>query len=197
MKDFSSEEKYFEHFNNAAGNKSDNIVLKNDSIIAYSKGVFIRNDSLVLNSYTAYRENKTLLLEDIKNIDYYNTDFKNPSAYLELKDGQRLDAEGIKIFHGKIKFTNIVSVNKYIPIKQVDRVSYENRWTTAGKGLTAGMFVSAVLFVYGILPPYKHNGWNNYLNQRVAPRLTGLLIWPALGAAIGYLIGHIYTYKFD
>lgn len=197
LKDFPSEEKYFEHFNYTAGNKSDNIVLKDDSIIAYSKGVLIRKDSLVLNNYTAYWENKTILLEDIKKIDYYNSDFKNPSAYLELKDGQRLNAEGIKILQGKIRFTNIVPVNKYIPINQVDRVSYENRWTTAAKGFTAGMFVSVVLFVYGILPPYKHNGWNNYLNQRVAPKIAGLLIWPALGTVIGYLIGHTYTYKFD
>ena len=197
LKDFPSEEKYFEHFNNSANDKSDKIILKGDSLINYSRGVLINRDSLVLKDYTSCRENKTLLLEDLKKIDYYNTDFKNPSAYLELKDGQRLNAEGIKILRGKIKFTNIISVNKCITIKQVDKVYYENRWATAGKGITIGTFVSVVLFVYGILPPYKHNGWNNYLNQRVAPRLTGLLIWPALGSVIGYLIGHTYTFKFD
>ncbi len=121
VKDFPSKQDFYNSFNSFAKGKTLNIKLTNDSIFTYSNGIFIRNDSLVFNGYFTYKETKALAIKDIKNINYYSIDFRNPSAYLELKDGKKLNAEKIKISNDTISFINVASNDKSIPLNEVKK----------------------------------------------------------------------------
>ena len=197
VKDFPSKQDYYNSFNSFAEGKTLNIKLTNDSIFTYSNVIFVRNDSLVLKSYSTYRESKTLAVKDIKNINYYSVDFLNPSAYLELKDGENLNAENIKISNDTISFINVASKDKTIPLNEVKNIFYTNRWLGASIGLPIGSFLDAVFLEYGILPPFKSAGWEQYYNQRVSDKIKELLWLPAFGTIIGVIIGYTYTYQFN
>ena len=197
IKNFPSKKDFYNSFNKFAEGKFLNVKLINDSVFSFSNGILIRGDSLVLKDYSIYRESKTLAVKDIKNINYNSVDFRNPSAYLELKDGENLNAEKIKISKDTISFINVASKDKSIPLNEVKNIFYTNRWLGASIGLAVGSFLGAVFLEYGILPPFKSAGWEQYYNQRVSDKIKELLWLPAVGTIIGVIIGYTYTYQFN
>ncbi len=197
LKDFPSKQNFYNSFNNFAKGKTLNIKLTNGSTFIYSKGVFIRGDSLVLKGCDTYREAKALSVKDIKDINYYSVDFRKPSAYLELKDGEKLNAESISFRKDSIGFINVESKDKYIPLNEVNKIYYTNRWLGAGIGFPAGTLIGYVLLDYGILPPFKSAGWDQYFSQHVTSRIEELLWVPVAAAVIGAIIGYTYNYQFN
>ena len=197
VKNFPSKQDFYNSFNSFAERKTLNIKLTNDSIFTYSNGIFVRNDSLVLNGYFTYKETKALAIKDIKNINYYSIDFRNPSAYLELKDGENLNAEKIKISKDSINFINVALKDKCIPLKEVENIYYKNRWIGASIGLPLGGFLGGIFLEYGILPPFKSTGWEQYYDQHVFDKIKVLLWLPAVGTIIGVIIGYTYNYQFN
>ena len=201
IQNFPSKEKFYQSLNNSVNDKDVEVYIKRDSVIYLNNDIEINNDTLIiLNKKT--KVEKFILLNAIKKIDYDY--FQKASAHIELKDGEELEAEDIEISNGGMKFNNtkFLTIKSSISVKEIEKISYKNRWQGLVTGLLVGTVAGAaiggfthIIPVYenrpSLSPPYQRREYNT-LYSFVIGTASGALI----GAIIGWLIGYDYIYQF-
>lgn len=195
--DFPAKKQFHDKFNILAKDKNIETTFKDRSKLCFPNGGFIRNDSLFLINYFSKDENITLPLAKIKNIIYLGINSSFQSANILSVDQKHYNAKNIRILNDSINFINVYTIDKSIPIYNITEITFKNRWQGMYYGLAIGTAVGLLSGYLGIFPPYKNVGWDNYFNERVAPKFIKLSIFPVVGIILGYILGYNYTYQFN
>jgi len=201
IKNFPSKEKFYQNLNNFVKDKNVKICTGGDSVIHLNEGVEINDDTLIILN-KKIKEEKFISLNEIKNIDYNN--YQNPSAFLELKNGEKLEAEDIRISNDSMRFNNIkyVDLKSSISTKEIKEISLDSRWTGVIKGLLIGTLSGAAIGGLthiipatehhpSFTPPYQRSEYNTF-NSFMIGTVSGAFI----GSIIGWLIGYDFIYQF-
>ncbi len=191
---FSTKQKFYEHFNKSAQDKVVKITLNNDSSFTANTGASISNDSLYYISEV--KKDEVIKRSEIKDIKYVGTDMSNLSAVVFLKNGQEERTEKVNLLSDSTLYTVITTkINNVMALKNIKKVSYKNRWLGIPFSFVGGTVLgwSMGVFVSGIFnnntQKSTHNADNIYLTIWGAGTIGGVI----LGLAEGYT----YTYQFN
>ncbi len=189
--DFSSKEKFYEDFNNSAGNKSLNIVLKNDSSITAVNGANISHDSLIF-AMQIQRETKILSKDEVRIIRYKGQNIFNT---IYFKNGDSLIANNIYILSDSSIFAEYFdSTFEHLPIKIIKEVSYKNHWPAIIPGIVCGILGSFI--IAGVGETDSRNSDSGIFASGAA-MFYGVPLGIITGGIIGWYIGYSYTYQFN
>jgi hypothetical protein len=193
----SSEREFYDDYNNSAGNKNVEVILKNDSTFYQENHTLIRNDSLYHFVKTEDEKYYELPTSSVKKINYLTNDFK--TARLTFNDGDQLKGEDIFITRDSISFLGIREQTlKYAvsPVNNIKMISYKNHWKGVIPGLLAGILLGGVIGTTGWIYHPMDGGMTEQFDQASATimgALTGLVIGPIAGYIIGFNINYQFS----
>ena len=199
--DYPSIEKFHEEVNSSIKNKNFNIVTIDSSFTSLAGSIII-DDSLKM--VTKVQEEK-IPLKNVKKIKYFGNAYKEPSAYVWLKNGKELRAENIKkLPDSMIQLTNLRINSGYIPIDKVKEISYKNKWSGAIIGIpmgsVSGAVIGGMLGSAGVIFHINSGGNENTFDKGQSSAVgvvAGALIGAVTGAIIGYIVGWDNIYEFN
>lgn len=199
--DYPSKEKFQEDINSSIKDRDINVATVDSSFIS-SAGSEIKGDSLLT---VAKIQEEKISLKDVKDIKYIEHGYEEPSAYLWLKNGEKLRPEGIKILpDSMIQLTNLRINSKYVSINKIKEISYKTRWQStligiplgfAGGALTGGI-IGATGIIIHINDGGNHPTFDSGTSMMVGAAL-GVLIGTVTGAIVGYIVGWDHIYQFS
>ena len=192
-----SDEQFYEDYNNSAGHKEIEVVLKNDSTLCRDNHSIIRNDTLYIFEEGTEQRDYILPNKDIKSMNYLTNDYK--TADVLLHNGEKLKAEGITILKDSISFTGITEIlykKPLVPVDELKMVTYKNHWRGIINGALAGILLGGIVGTTGWVFHPMNGGMTEQFDQGSATIMgafTGLL----LGPVVGYFIGFNVNYQFS
>jgi hypothetical protein len=198
---FPSRDKFYEDFNNSAGNKSLKIILDNDSTIFADDGARISNDSLFI-TLPVLKQEKVINKDDIEDI---KVSIHDMTTTIVLKNDKSVTAGSIDILpDSSVAVYNYVDTYEYLSLIHVKEISYKNHWLGLPVPLISGTLIGAALGIIvaesmsssssGSSEPQggsrseSPSPWNAFLITSAAGILGGG-IW-------GWITGWTYTYEF-
>ena len=201
VSNFSSKDKFYEDFNKFARNKNVDVTLANDSSFTIDNGVAIRNDTLYQLGREINSGNLELTLSSAKEINYTSNDYK--SASILLKNGEKYQAEKIKLTQDSITFAyikEVIIMNDIVPMNKVKKISYKNHWLGVITGFIGGTLSGGVVGLFTVFSTTANGGGISGQDSRPNPFgsapyliLSGIFI----GSAIGWIVGDTNTYQFN
>lgn len=192
--DFKSRKEFYNNFNDFMNDKDGEVTLRNDSALSFENGVKIKNDSLIIFNTVTEPKIKILPLNEIEKIDYYGSDFKNPSANLLLKNGKKIDAKNITMLEDSMKFSygNVeLNKNKIIPLNKLEEASVSGKRL---RGIIGGILIGGLT---GIIASSGILHGENSENTSGIPFTFSAPACGIIGGIVGYLIGWNYHYEFN
>lgn len=196
IKDFTSQDKFYQSFNKSAKDKDIKVVLSNDSSFTVMHGAALKNDTLF--AFGEYNEKKymSFALSDLEKINYTSNDYK--SANVLRKNGEELYCENIIINHDSIYFDRIKTVlteENIAPVNKVKTISYKNRLIRMPLGLLAG---APLGLLSGIILGHAFHTTDEKGNPDVTNITMAMTCVGALaGIIVSYIIGYDYIYQFN
>ncbi len=130
----------------------------------------------------------------------FNKSVKDKNIKVTLTNDSLLALPGGAVIQNDTLFllSQLLKSNtKSFPLTTVKVVRYKDRWIGLFYGLAIGTSVGILSAWVGIFPPFNHIGWDNYFDERVAPKLLKLIIFPVAGAILGFILGHNYNFYFN
>ena len=148
VSDFSSKDKFYEHFNKSASDKSLKIILCNDSTINVDNGTSISNDSLIF-AVPILKEEK-ISRDNIEELVYNSYDINIINTVI-LKNGKLITSNNIQLLSdSSVAFWDYVTTNEYLSLNNVKKISYKNHWLGLPVPLISGTLLGVglgILFV--------------------------------------------------
>lgn len=198
--DFKSRKEFYNNFNDFMNDKDGEVTLRNDSALSFENGVKIKNDSLIIFNTVTEPKIKILPLNEIEKIDYYGSDFKNPSANLLLKNGKKIDAKNITMLEDSMKFISAFAEfnkNIIVPLNKIKETTFKRNWGGIIRGFLGGALVGGLFGAEGVIFNSK-NGGNPPLELYTFGNMVGgAMVGALIGSVVGYIIGWNYHYEFN
>ncbi len=190
LSDYPNKEKFYEDFNDFAGNKDIRISLINDSSFTSNGMAQILKDTLTITRQTLVGDEK-LKLNEIEKINYYGTNFSTPSAMILLKSGTELNCENVKVLSDSlVQITKLKNIYESIPLSRIKEISFKNRWLGIIIDFPAGIFTGTVIgSIYTSISSHS-----SFLGT---PVIVGAAVGLVAGVVVGSLAGYNYTYVFN
>ena len=194
LKYSASNKEFYDDYNNSAGNRNVEVILKNDSTFYQENHTLIRNDTLYYFVKTEEGKYYELPTSSVKKINYLTNDFK--TAGLIFNDGDHLKGKDIFITKDSISFLGVrEQIFKYnlSPVNHIKIITYKNHWKVVVPGSLSGILLGGLLGTSGwILHPPDGHGHFAQAEATIAGALSGLII----GGVVGYILGFNVNYQF-
>ena len=137
--DFASRDKFYEDFNNSAGNKSLKIIMNNDSSINVGNGAYISNDSLIF--LVPILNEERINKNDIEELIYNSYDINIINTVI-LKNGNSITANNIQLLSdSSIAVWDYINAAESLPLNDVKKISYKNHWLGVPFSILPGAIV--------------------------------------------------------
>jgi hypothetical protein len=194
--DFASKEKFYEDFNNSAGNKSLKIIMNNDSTINAGNGALISNDSLIFA--VPILKEKKISRDDIEEFIYNSYDINIINTII-LKNGKSITSDHIRSLpDSSVSYFDYVNTNESLSLNNVKWVCFKNHLLGVPIPLVSGTVIGTG---FGILIGYsvsQEGSSESSQNNGGYYTFIGLAtIGIVTGGIIGWLNGWTYTYQFN
>lgn len=203
ISNFSSKQKFYDDFNDFAGNKKVKVTLSNDSSFYTKNIVQIYNDTLYALKSFIKKNFNTVPIKDLKRINYLSSDYK--SAELLLNNGKTIKAEDIKMLRDSVHFSigsTAAKRNALLPLDSVRTISYKNHWLGLITGLPAGIVTGFITGILGFYPvhtghPNMGSAGETQSTDLAGSALIGTAAGTVIGGIAGWFLGHNYVYQFN
>lgn len=196
IKDFSSKDKFYNDFNNFAGNKSLNVTLTNDSSFVPEGKIKISDDTLII-TMNIQKEVK-IKKNEVKDIKYTGSDLSNMSATLILEDGTKAKVKNVSFFSdSSFNITVSENINNTLPIFKIKKISYKNHWINLPLGFLGGAILGAVIGGGVALYDTHHSDESDKDFSPIANLYAGIMIGPVCGIIVSWILGRDYIYQFN
>ena len=204
MENYDSKADYYMDANSAFEGEEVYVSLVRSDSTFYSQGASIHHDSI---SFVLSQEwvPKKIKRSDIKRAAYFNKDYNNLCAQIELNTGEFLNLEKLTMnADSTINYEVLNQRRATLPLKGIKTISYKNYWgipvgLLVGTGL--GLVTGAVLFAY---EANKHIDENNGVHGIVGvheddPKYFAIpaVLGPVVGTVLGWTIGGQTTWEFN
>lgn len=193
--DFKSKDEFYKDINKSINNREVDVTLKNDSTFTTNENGAQVNENFL--SLTLYRTviDTAIPTNEIKNIDY-SSNFKNPSAFIKLKDGTTINAKNMKASKENIEFDTRLPYSYNIPINKVNEISYKTCLSGIITGFLTGTLTGGLIGATGLVFKPRNGGNPPLQIDTFEATIAGALTGAILGPIIGCIIGHHYNYEF-
>ena len=201
--DYQSKEEFYKRFN--ADIESEKIIVRlaSSDTAFQAQDAVIQNDSLHLTTLKEWK-NKKLQKSDIKSAVYYNKNYDNLCAKIQLNNGDSFTAEYIVAnIDSTLDYKYFDSVSVNISVKDIKNISHKN-YRGIAAGLGYGLLGGAVTgFGLALMVNNQEKHPSGVWGGEATPPpagfwfVTALIAGPVIGTPAGWIIGGRTTWEFS
>jgi hypothetical protein len=201
LEKYPSKAEYYKDANSAFEGKEVKVSLVQSDSAFYAEDAVISNDSINMVISKEW-ETRKIKRSDIKSAAYFNKDYDNLCARLELNNGEILNMEKITMNQDSIIDYEALNIKKIIlPLTAVKYIRYKNYL-----GIPVGILVGGATGLIGGSIWYSHNedkdreyahNHEHFQYDNTAYLLLPRFVGPVIGLAAGWIIGGRTTWEFN
>ena len=194
IKDFSSKQEFYNHFNSAVNDRSVKATLLSDTVFTIQNGAEILDDTLYSLKNSYYKNSRRIALEEIKNIKYETS--ANGSAVVLLKNGDEFPVDDIRSRGDSMEFFEIkrvISRTSIVPVDRLKEIKYKGNEAGIFPGLVSGFCLGIIAGAIG----YIYGSVSNNQEDPDMKLYRGSAIGIVSGSIMGFILGINYTYEFN
>ena len=190
---FSPKEDFNKYFNEKVKDENLKILLINDSVLITDFKTIIKNDTLLL--YTKKTIDEKIPLSEITSI-HYTVDYH--SASLSLKNRENIFAKDLEFQVDSLKYkvNGTQAIQRTIPLKLINEISYKSHWRGTIPGFLGGILVGGAIGASGLVINIKDGGMQEKFDP-ASSALFGSFFGMLIGPIVGYIIGFEYSFEFN